>query len=170
MKNLNTILILLFTFFPLVTSCGGGNGDEVSELPFIVLEDGIHSNYSDNGNTLQEPTLLKIVSQEELEAFWNLHNNGTVPLPPAPVINFDQEIALVVMDIVMPDFSSVYSLKIDKILEYEDQVVVFATKTRGDQGCVFNQTLSQAYQIVKTTNRDKPFTLSLTETTENCGT
>jgi hypothetical protein len=152
----------------------GGNGTheitgQVSEVPgpsaettprhFVDMDtrwlDTVH------GDSVGEPTLFVIRSQDELVSFRDSGLYSDSPRPEVPQIDFDKELVVALVDVSEP--STGYSIQIDELEERPDEIVVRATKLTPNSGYLYAAMITYPRHVITTSATDKPFILSLTE-------
>ncbi len=120
----------------------------------------------DDKPLLPEPTLFKIETREELEDFWLKHKGCVTPLPEAPLVAFEKEVIIALIDTV--EFSTGYSVEIEKLVMKDENVIVKATKVSPGPNCFVAWPCIQPCHIIKTAKNNKPFSLTLTNVTQEC--
>ncbi len=159
----NIILVLTIAF--IMNGCGSD-----SDFDFETLEKGTYSGYNtmceDISENLQEATLFKIDSQKMLESFWIKHNCLLTPKPELPIVNFDYEMLIALLDTMKS--TGGYSITIHKLAENDGNIDINSIQQAAGSGCAVTQAFSQPFHIIKTSKNDKPLTLLYTTETINC--
>lgn len=134
---------------------------------FTLIERGCNSGYSQFGGVpINEVTLFKITSQEDLNAFWALHKSAYNPQPPTPQVDFNNRMILALLCPVYA--TGGYNISVDEIYELEDQLIIAATVATPGQGCVLTMTTTQPFIIVEVNSSPLPVKLNHTTIKADC--
>lgn len=118
-------------------------GLESSEkVPFSVIEQGDYQGY---GN--KETEILKITDEQAWQTFWaSLHKNLS-PLPSAPVINFEKDMVIAVLDTEYPVPS--LNLTVEQVEKARSKLVVIARREKPANECMTTMALTQPFILVR---------------------
>ena len=84
---------------------------------------------------------------------WDNINSGIILKPDVPMVDFDNEMIIVVYQ---GGFNTGgYGIEIKKIIENKDQLEVLVEETSPDRGMMVTQAFSQPYHMVKTEKFEK---------------
>ena len=102
----------------------------------------------------------------EWSNFWSILKESSIPRPPLPSINFNENTAIAVVDSLRP--TGGYAITITDIQKSATGVVVHAVHQSPGPDCVSAQSFTKPYNIVMTPKFSGEATLNLTETVYAC--
>ena len=114
-----------------------------------------------------ELQIFKIETQAEWDDFWSNHQGNVIPPPPAPSVDFSQEMVIAVVDQQRP--SGGFQLEITEIEEVEGGLVVRVNKQSPGADCIVTLALTQPFHVVRVAKSDLEPELLMSEETFSCG-
>ncbi len=114
-----------------------------------------------------QPQVFKIEAQAEWDDFWSRHQGNVIPPPPAPSVDFSQEMVIAVVDQAEP--SGGYRFEITRIETIEGRLVVRVSKAIPGPDCIVTAVITQPFHIVRMAKSDLEPELLISEETYSCG-
>ncbi len=126
-----------------------------------TIAEGSDSGFIVSEFAVEEPTLMVLDTEAELDDFWQKHSYIFDPKPAKPVVDFSSEMLLVVVDKVEPNTG--YYFEMDGLYEVDGKLRLEVTKYVPGAGTVAGAELTVPYQIAKTALSDVEVILQLSE-------
>ncbi len=114
-----------------------------------------------------ELTITQIETQAEWENFWSRHQGNVIQPPPAPSVDFSQEMVIAAVDQTEP--SGGYRFEITGIEEVEGGLAVRVSKTIPGPDCIVTTALTRPFHIVKTARTTGSLNIVLMQEMYSCG-
>ena len=114
-----------------------------------------------------QPQVFKIETQAEWDDFWSRHQGNVIPPPPAPSVDFSQEMVIAAVDQTEP--SGGYRFEITGIEEIEGRLVVRVSKTIPGPDCIVTAVITQPFHLVRVAKSDVEPEPVISEETYSCG-
>lgn len=161
-------VVALLAVMTFALSCSAAEHElPATDIEFATIDKGANSGFGmASGRKISKVQLFVFKSFGKFESFWAQHHANRSPLPPLPKIDFDKEMATVVLDV--QHSSGGYSVEVKELSETPDQLIVTATKSSPGSSCMLTQAFTQPYHIIKIVKSNKPVTLSLQEVVKDC--
>lgn len=116
--------------------------ESAEKLPFSVIEQGDYQGY---GN--KETEIIKITDEQAWQTFWaSLHKNLS-PLPSAPLINFDKDMVIAVLDAEYT--TPVVNLVVQQVEKRRAKLVVMAQREKPVNECMTTMALTQPFVLIR---------------------
>lgn len=126
------------------------------EVPFDTVDQGVYSGVSSR-------SLQVIRTDAQWAALWSQLTANRIPPPPAPVIDFQQNMLIAALDGTRP--SGGYSIAVESVVETPGWMVVHVTSRAPRPGDIVTLALTQPYHIVSLAASGKPVEFNHTATT-----
>ena len=135
--------------------------DENAPINFVVITTGATS-----GIKADMTSIYKLDTQQSWDEFWAQHSNNIQPAEAAPVIDFNKDMVVAIVDTDQP--SSGYELTVEQLQAVDDKLYIFATRKQPGAGCVNLGMISQPFVIIQVPQSDLIPELRLTTHTVAC--
>jgi hypothetical protein len=134
------------------------SGTVTTDRPFSSIDSGWLHSYP--GHLLDAPTMYVLRSHDELVALRDLLlSYSHYDESDLPEIDFEKELVIALIDVDEP--SSGYSIRIDRLEETPEGIIVRATKTAPPPWAGTLSIVTDPRHVITTARTDKPFVLSL---------
>jgi hypothetical protein len=134
---------------------------EPKALEFVMITTGATS-----GVKTDMTSIYKLDTQQTWDEFWAQHSKNIEPAEPAPVIDFNKDMVIAIVDTDQP--SSGYELTIDQLQAVDDKLYIFATRKQPGAGCVNLGMISQPFVMIEVPQSSLIPELRLTTETVAC--
>ncbi len=128
-------------------------------ISFKTIEQGQDSGYMMGEEYPTEAQLFVIKTQQELDAFWQVHSKTSIPAPEAP--SLEDDMMLMLVDRVEPNIC--YDIEIINLIENEDAIVVNVTRDVPARSVLCGEALSMPYHFIRIAKTEKPFRLNISD-------
>jgi hypothetical protein len=136
--------LLLLAAAALVGSCKS-SGDKDDGVPFRTLARGYQSGITEGG--------LHVARDEaEWRVLWLEHTSTVIPRPPAPSVDWKNEMVVCVMLGARP--SGGYGVEITKLVDDKDALIVEAREHKPAPDAIEPMLVTQPYHMIATARRD----------------
>lgn len=116
--------------------------ESAEKLPFSVIEQGDYQGY---GN--KETEIIKITDEQAWQTFWsNLHKNLS-PLPSAPLVDFDKDMVIAILDAEYP--TPVVNLMVEQVEKNHAKLLVVARREKPVNECMTTMALTQPFVLIR---------------------
>lgn len=115
---------------------------EAPPINFVVITTG-----STTGIKTDMTTIYKLDTEQAFAAFWAEHSRNLQPAQTAPVVDFNKDMIIALVDTDQP--SSGYELAVDKLEAVDNKLYLFATRKQPGAGCVNLGMISQPFVMVQ---------------------
>ncbi|QXE84911.1 protease complex subunit PrcB family protein [Geomonas nitrogeniifigens] len=99
--------------------------------------------------------------------FWNLLHTKYASIPGLPVVDFNENSIVAVVDAPRP--TGGYSIAIDSVQPTSSGIIVKATQTSPGRGCIVTLSLTQPFHIITVPAFSGAATLELSQVVTTCG-
>ena len=111
------------------------------QINFETISKGYYSGHNEKKDYV-------INSQNEWVKLWNKTMSNQIPLPEVPPVDFSKNTIIAVYQ--GSHSTGGYSIEITRIIEEDDQVIVYVKESSPSPGAEVTQAFTQPYHIVKT--------------------
>ncbi len=144
-------ILLLSLVLAFLTGCSeepaAPKGNEPAAIHFAVITTGNNS-----GIQADMTSIYKLDTQQSFDEFWAQHSKNLQPPITAPVIDFNKDMVIAVVDSDQP--SSGYEMSIDKLQAVDTKLYIFATRKQPGAGCVNLGMISQPFIMIEVPKSD----------------
>ncbi len=177
MRVLIMVGLLVAATASLIGACADGETPEPTSSPPGIPTPPVNGSpmafetidIGDQSGVAGGAQIFRIETQAEWDDFWSRHQGNVIPPPPAPSVDFSQEMVIAAVDKTEP--SGGYRFEITGIEEIEGRLVVRVSKTIPGPDCIVTAVITQPFHLVRVAKSGVGAGLEpvLSEETVSCG-